>query len=181
MSRDRCCRLLRYDSLRHSGAAEFVDSIQPAGQWVPSGENLGHHPSLAFRPASDGKPSFTFEASRPRSVRGRVRPDALRARRVRSLRPALTPASRGISLRSATVALACLVEPFENFVMRVFGRDDLTMPVSHAAGAPRVARKRHIREQTGAHRHRRDCAIENAGCFGDSGVLTGRAVFASLR
>jgi hypothetical protein len=28
------------------GCLEIFDLPHPAGQWVPSGENLGHHPSL---------------------------------------------------------------------------------------------------------------------------------------
>ena len=31
------------------GSLEVFDLAQPAGQWVPSGPNLGHHPSLALR------------------------------------------------------------------------------------------------------------------------------------
>jgi hypothetical protein len=50
------------------GSPEVFDSTHPAGQWVPSGENLGHHPSLAFGELRLGRPSegCRAEAAQPR-------------------------------------------------------------------------------------------------------------------
>jgi hypothetical protein len=43
------CEVARQTGLELGGSLEVFDLAHPASQWVPSGTNLGHQPSLALR------------------------------------------------------------------------------------------------------------------------------------
>jgi hypothetical protein len=50
------------ESFELSGEPELIRLLEPAHHWIPTGENLGHQPSLAFGELRLGKPSEFLQA-----------------------------------------------------------------------------------------------------------------------
>ena len=56
--------MARQAGLELRGSLEILDLPHPAGQWVPSGTNLGHLPGCADRVSSEDNPETLMAADR---------------------------------------------------------------------------------------------------------------------